>query len=371
MTFLYPLILILLIPAIILCFWFTRIHYKALKELTSLVHGSKISNLSVLLSLKENKELSFKKFWIYFVFLSISFLSIVISLAGPVLPGDSQIQSRQTSVYLVFDGSWSMDAEDVKHLPEYSYVPRFRFEEARFHAMELNKQMEEVSFGVITFAAEAVQHSHPLADKEWIHNILFNQMNSHNTFFSGTNYGAAFTELIQSSKYLGEGFQVVLYSDGDASAEEKVKALEMAKMFHRLSIPIHVVALGTREGRETSLTFNLLSVVDTENSVTGDAAGKEYRASTNVVAQNRKSVPDFDFLGQLAVETEGEMIITTDGESGIEKLKTAIEKGRNRDQVLLWEAGGKKSLSLYFFILPFLFFLYDFLWIRRAVKFGK
>jgi len=371
MAFLYPLILLFIVPTFIFCYWYAYIQYRALKELSGQVHSSKIRNLTVLLSFKNEKEISYRNFWIYVFFGTFSLFSIVISFAGPFVPGDSQIQTQQTSVYLVFDGSWSMEGTDVKHLPGYAFVPRSRFEEARFHSMEINHQMGEVSFGVITFAGEAVQHSHPHPDKEWIHKILFDQMNSHNTFYSGTNYVSAFDELINSSKYLGEGFQVVLYSDGDASEEEKAKALEKLKMFVRLHIPIHVVALGTRKGIETDLTYNLLSVVDTQNSVTGDAAGKEYQASSNVVVQKRMSLPDFDFLSKIAKETGGEFIITSDEDSGIERLASAIQKSQKNEQVLLWEAGGKKSLSSIFYILPFLFFLYDFLWIRRAVKFGS
>ena len=144
-----------------------------------------------------------------------------MTLAYPYKAGDAEFQTKQTSVYLVFDGSWSMDAYDATNNEGYSFVPRYRFEEARFHSIELNKRMEDVSFGIFTFAGTAVQHSHPLNDKDWIHKIIFDQMGSHNTFYSGTNYDAVFSELISSSKYLGEGFQVVLYSDGDASEEEK------------------------------------------------------------------------------------------------------------------------------------------------------
>ena len=103
----------------------------------------------------------------------------------------------------------------------------------------------------------------------------------------------------------------------------------------------------------------------------GDAAGKEYRASSNVVVQKRMSTPDFVFLKKIADETGGTFTLTHQGDSGIETLAQTIENSTENEQVLLWEAGGKKSLSPYFFILPFLFFLYDFLWIRRAVKFGS
>jgi hypothetical protein len=371
MAFLYPLLLVLTIPSFIFCIWFGRIQYLSLEELSKSVFPAKVGKLTVFLKVKEGNEISFRNFWLYILFASLSILSLVVSLAGPYIPGDSQIQTKQTAIYLVFDGSWSMDANDVQHLPEYAYVPRFRFEEARFHAMELNKRLEDASFGVITFAGDAVQHSHPLPDKEWIQRILFDQMNSHNTFYSGTNYGAAFQELLNSSKYMGEGFQVVLYSDGDASAEEKQRALEMIKMFSRLKIPIHVVGLGTRAGAETELTYNLLSEIDTLNTVAGDAAGKEYQTSSTVSVQKRRSVPDFDFLETIARETQGEFILTSEGESGMDQLSEAIEKSKSKDQVLLWEAGGKKNLGFYFFLLPFLFFLYDFFWIRKAVKFGR
>lgn len=371
MAFLYPLILFFTLPALLFCIWYGRNQYLSLKELTTLVHPSKIKQLTGLLSIKKENDYSYRNFYIYITFCTISFLSLIASFAGPYVPGDSQIQTNQTSVFLLFDGSWSMDADDVKHLPEYAFVPRFRFEEARFHAMALNKRLENVAFGVVTFAGSAVQHTHPLQDKEWIYKILFDQINSHNAFYSGTNYSSAFQELINSSRYLGEGFQVVLYSDGDASDEEKTNALEKVKIFSRLHIPIHVIALGTPKGTETDLSFNLLSEFDTENSVIGDAAGKEYRASSNVVVQKRMSTPDFVFLKKIADETGGTFTLTHQGDSGIETLAQTIENSTENEQVLLWEAGGKKSLSPYFFILPFLFFLYDFLWIRRAVKFGS
>jgi hypothetical protein len=371
MQFQYPLLLLLLIPSAIFCYWYVRIQYLALLELREMVHISKLSILTVMFTRKENGEINYRKFWIFQIFGVLALFSIVISVANPYEPGDSQIQTKQTSVYLVFDGSWSMDAKDIGSSDDYAYVPRFRFEEARFHAMALNKKMEDVSFGVITFAGEAVQHTHPLPDKDWINNVLFNQMGSHNSFYSGTNFRAAFQELLNSSRYLGEGFQVVLYSDGDASEEEKAEALKVLPMFTRLKVPIHVIALGSEKGEEINQNYNLLNLVDTTNTVSGDAAGKEYEATSNVVVQTRKSVPDFKFLETIASETGGKFIKTNLGMNGLESLASAIKDSSSNDQILLWEASGKKSMGYLFFILPFLFYLYDFLWVRRAVKLGK
>ncbi len=371
MGFLYPLVLLLSVPALLFCIWFIRTQYLAIREITNLVHPSKVSKLTMLLSIKDGKLSGYWKFWFYQFFLSISFLSLVVSLAGPNISGDSKIESNQTSVYFVFDGSWSMDAEDVKILDGYSYVPRTRFEESRFHSMELLKRnSDQVSFGVITFAGSAVQHSHPLPDPVWINDILFNQMNQHNTFYSGTNYVSAFQELINSSRYLGEGFQVVLYSDGDASEDEKTKGLEYIKNFSRLGIPVHVVALGTTQGAETDLTFNLLKSVVSNKNLSGDAAGNDYEISSNVSVQKRKSVPDFEFLRRIAVETGGAFIRTNEGHAGFDELSDAIHTAKAKKQTLLWEAGGREVISPYFFLLPFLFFLFDFLYIRRAVKLG-
>ncbi len=370
MNFLYPLVLLLLIPLLILCVWFIRTNYLALKTLEKLVHPSKIQKLTYLLRVKNQSEYSYIKFWIYFVFFILSFSSLLISLAGPYSPGDSEIQTKQTSVFFLFDGSWSMEATDVGEKPGYEYIPRSRFEEARYHSMSLMTQISDVSFGVITFAGSASQHSHPLPDKKWIRDIIFNEINNYNSFHSGTNYISAFQELVDSSKYLQEGFQVILYSDGDASEEEKSGALEYLKIFSRLHVPIHVVALGKPEGAETELVFNLLESVDTDKNLGGDASGKEYQATTTVSVQKRQSIPDYEFLKSIAENTGGVFIQTHSDNPGYEQLSQAIEEAKDKEQVLLWEAGGKKSLTPIFLILPFLFFLFDFLYIRKAVKIG-
>lgn len=371
MGFLYPLVLLFSVLGFIFCIWFSRTQYLAMKELSILVHPSKINKLTTLIRSKDGRVSGYWKFWLYQIFLSLSFISLVISLAGPYVSGDSKIETKQTSVYFVFDGSWSMDAEDVKILEGYAFVPRTRFEESRFHSMEvLKRNADQVSFGVITFAGSAVQHSHPLPDSAWINDILFNQMNQHNTFYSGTNYVSAFQELINSSRYLGEGFQVILYSDGDASDEEKAQALESLKNFKRLGIPVHVVALGSVQGAETELTFNLLKSVASNKNLSGDAAGNEFEISSSVSVQKRNSVPDFKFLGRIAEETGGTFLRTNEGFAGFDELSDAIRQAKGKKQTLLWEAGGKDVISPIFFLLPFFFFLFDFFYIRRAVKLG-
>lgn len=369
MSFERPLLLLLCIPTLALSFWFAYVQFAALREITKIIHPSKWNTLTSFIKLKPNGKTSYRSFWFFTLLSSASFVSIVISFAGPYSQSDSEFQTKQTSVYLVFDGSWSMDAPDCTKIEQYEYIPTFRFAEARYQAMKLNETLDDVALGVMTFAGEAVEHTHPSSDKAWIRRILFSEMSSHNTFYSGTNYEAVFQKLLKSSKFLGEGFQVVLYSDGDASEEEKNKAMEKVEMFVRLKIPIHVMAVGSDEGAEIELTFDTLDSVDSTGGGSGDAAGKTYKKSTNISVQKRKSIPDFVFLESIANKTGGTFIRMNEGFSTVSTLTNAILASKNKEQTLLWESSGKKSLAYYYFILPFLFFLYDFLWIRKAVKF--
>ncbi|GBF50635.1 hypothetical protein LPTSP4_21610 [Leptospira ryugenii] len=371
MAFEYPLLLFLLPLGFVFSIWLFYLEFFAIKEIEQSVHKSRLHKISAFFRTNKIGDVTKNKFWIYQIFFCLSFLSLLLSFSFPYESGDAEFETKQSAAYFVFDASWSMQAEDTSNKEFYEFIPRFRFEEARFHAMKVLSERDDFAFGVITFAGESAQHSHPIADKNWIRKILYEQMGTHNTYYSGTNYSAAFSDLLSSSKFLGQGFQVILYSDGDASEEEKSKALESLTMFQRLKIPVHVIALGQITGAEIEMSYNYLNEVEQISDVVTDASGKKYESANEISVQKRMSFPDYAFLKQIADRTGGVYIEVESETDVLSKLYEALEASKDKTQILLWEAGSKKSLVHWCFFLPFLFFLYDLIFIRKVIQIGK
>ncbi|MCC5813877.1 MAG: VWA domain-containing protein [Leptospira sp.] len=367
--FQYPFLLFFL-PVILFIwsfFWYRQ--RKALKELESVVHPTKISKLTQLLQYKEGKGISWLKFRVFSFFSFIAVISLCIGFASPFQLGDSEVMSNQSNVFIAIDSSWSMRASDNQYFAnEYPLKPNSRFGEGKVHAMALSKLLEHFSVGVITFAKNPVQHTFPHSDKKWVDTVL-RQTNVHNIFSSGNDLKALMELLISTSRFSSQGFQVVLYSDGDIPEEEKNRALEFLPTFKRMDVPIHVVAIGSAKGQKATMSYNrLVSENIAPKSGGSDRAGQKYRATKNVVVQERVTQKDSIFLKKLAKETGGYFWETEMGESGLNRIQKEIESRKDKRQTLIWEATGRNDISYYFLIFPFLFFLYDTIWFRKGAK---
>lgn len=362
----FPFLLFLLPMLALGLVWYWRTEYSALRELVGVVHPSRLHQITRWLQYR-NGKVSYLYFWLYASLGSISFLSLGIAIASPFSLGDSEILSQQQDVYVVLDGSWSMRGSDNNNYPnEYPLKPGSRFSEAKVHAMALSDQLPKHRFGVITFSGEAVQHTHPHPDKEWVRLVL-QQTNFHNIFVSGNNFGELYELLLGSSRFQSDGFQVVLYSDGDMTEEEKESAKEGLVLFQRMKIPIHVVGVGSPEGTKLTMSYNRLETKNLDQTGKGDRASQEYKIKKNVIVQERESKLDVEFLQTIASETGGVYVQTSTGNSGIQKIVEAIQKRQNQNQTLIWEASGRKDQSLYFFLLPLGFLILDRFLFRKGV----
>ncbi|WCL48224.1 vWA domain-containing protein [Leptospira sp. GIMC2001] len=366
LEFQYP-ILLLLIPLLSLILtWFWIVQYRSLQELQKMVHFSKLSKLTRLIHINRKSDPSYRNFWIYCFLSYISLISLNFAIASPFTPGDAEIQSRQSSILFVIDASWSMSAVDNQNYEkEYPLKPFSRFGEAKVHAMALSKELTDYSFSVITFAENAVSHTDPHPDINWIQTVL-DQIQLHNIFYSGNNFDELYKLILSSSRFSSQGFQIVFYSDGDVSPEEKEIALNGLSVLERLEIPIHVIAVGTEAGSNIKLSYNRLrSEKLSPQSKSSDASGQEYRTKENVLVQERVSKMDRNFLQEIANRTKGIFIQTNEGSSGILELVNEIENRKDYSQTLLWEAGGRKDQSFYFLLLPLFFICLEMFWLRR------
>lgn len=367
--FQYP-FLLLVIPVMLLVwsfFWYRQ--NKALIELEELVHPTKLHKLTRLLKYEEGKGISRLKFRIFSGFSFLAIVSLGIGFASPFRLGDSEVMSQQSNVYIVLDGSWSMRATDNQNYKdEYPLIPYSRFAEGKVHARALSEMLEDFSIGVITFAQTPVQHTHPHPNPEWIQQVL-DQTELHNIFHSGNDLKALFDLLVSTSRFSSHGFQVVLYSDGDFPEEEISRAREYLPILKRMEVPIHVVALGSSEGKKVTMSYNrLVSENIAPKSGGGDRAGQKYRTTTNVVVQEKISQKDTKLLKEIAQETGGYFVETENGSSGLDSLADEIQSRKSKSQTLIWEATGRNDISFYFLIFPFLFFLYDSIWFRKGTR---
>lgn len=367
--FQYP-FLLLLTPVLIFVwsfFWYRQ--RKALKELEEVVHPSKIHKLTRLLKYQEGSGVSWIRFRIFAFFSFLAVLSLCIGFASPFRLGDSEVTSHQRNVYIVLDGSWSMRANDqANYADEYPLKPYSRFGEGKVHAMALSKYLEGFSVGVITFAKNPVQHTYPHPDKEWVDEVL-QQTNVHNVFHSGNDLKALFELLVSTSRFSNQGFQVVLYSDGDFPEEEKKRAIEYLSILKRMDVPVHVIAVGSGTGVKATMSYNRLVRENiAPKSKESDKAGQKYKTSKNIVVQERITKKDTPLLMKIAKETDGFFWETEVLGSGLDRLVTEIDKRKTKSQTLIWEATGRNDLSFYFLLFPFLFFLYDAIWFRKEGK---
>lgn len=359
-SFEFPFVIFFLIPGLFLGIYYWRNQVKSLEKLTIYIHFSKVNLITKFITLKNNIP-GYKNFYIFSSGSLISLFSLIVALANPVGDSDdSQIFSKESGVYILIDGSFSMRASDnQKFDSEYSYIPPDRNWEGRIHALALIDKCPEVAFGVFSFAEKSHRHTNLQKNKEWLHKVLYTDMQAYDSEYSGTNVSGLLEDILHSMKFENNSISVVLYSDGDTTDEDKENTYKILEIYKNLNIPINIIAVGTPDGSDVEFKYNVLNYQKIEG-LTGDASGQEYIASEEVVVKKIQSKLDEEYLKAIASYTGGFYHATYSGTTGLDDLSKKISKSYKNGSSHPFIPGNKKSYSFYFLIIPLIFLIYDY-----------
>lgn len=359
-NFEFPILLIFIFPSIIFLFWYWRTEYILINKITKYIHYTKINKITSWISTTKDGVLNHKKFYYYALGCSLSFLSLLIALANP-LGGEksSELYSEKYGIYLLIDSSYSMRVEDPGKGSDYEYIPTNRNWEARIHALSLIKRCPDLRFGIYSFGETSLRHTGPDNQYNWLHSILYRDLNVFDSKYSGTSYVTVLEDILESLKYEDSSFGIVLYSDGDVPESEFERLGELLETFKNLKIPIHVIAVGSPGEKEVTYEFNILNLEDRSGN-TGDAAGRTYVSQSSEVVKKVNVKFDEEILKKIADETGGYYHATYTGSTGIDELSKIIREKENSASFHPFFMGQRNSLSRYFLLVPFLFYIYDF-----------
>ena len=271
-------------------------------------------------------------------------LLLVLAAAGPRARGETEVRELASRVVLLLDGSASMLADDVP----VADGSESRFERGRKIAVELGRRLEGSRFALVVFSGVSALQLPMTSDPATIEEAL--GAASFHTFYrsSGSSFTAALDSVLHFVEPGRGDLQAVLLSDGEQpfaeTYDEPLAALEEA------GVPVHAVAIGSREG-QTRLIFDFRDVV----------AGKEEKTVLREYTTRREA----RHLKRIAGATGGRFTLAEGGAA--EKIAAAIERRiRGAESV---SAEGWRDLGF----VPLVLFLVGFLleamvWGRRGKR---
>ncbi len=274
-------------------------------------------------------------------------LLLVLAAAGPAVRGETEVRELASRVVLLLDGSASMLADDVA----VADGTETRFERGRKISVELAERLEGSRFALVVFSGVAALQLPMTSDAATIDEAL--GAASFHTFYrsSGSSFTAALDSVLHFVEPGRGDLQAVLLSDGeqpfDEPFDEPLAALEEA------GVPVHAVAIGSREG-QTRLIFDFRDVV----------AGKEEKTVLREYTTRRED----RHLRRIARGTGGRFG-RADGDAGAE-VAAAIER-RIAGAETVWAEGWRDltDVPLTLFVIGFL--LEALVWGRRGKRPGS
>jgi len=279
MSFNYPIFIYIMLPALMMLFYFM---FKSSRE------NFKMFDKEVLEKLRlESKALS--KNSRYALFFS-AFVLMVFALAQPVIKeGEIKVEAKSADILIGIDISDSMKAED-------RYPNRLDF--SKHKAMSLIKSAPHNRIGVLAFAKHDYIVS-PLSVDHASVAFLLSKINTNNITEKGTHLDSMLNSAISMLEHAKEK-NILLFTDGGDS-EDFSKEIELAK---ESGLKIFIIGVGTQEG-----------------SPVRSAEGGFVKQNGNILIS--KINPK---LKSLALETGGVYIESLLGDADINAMMSEIEK---------------------------------------------
>jgi len=252
---------------------------------------------------------------------------LIVGAAGPWVPGIVKGTSNESTVILVIDASLSMGAADAGEHPLTGEVFGCRFDLARTACLELIAANPGMRYGLISFSGTAVIHSPPTRDLQALKTLLETMQYHYYSRSMGTRFSSAFDAVIHLSSPSDSPYQVVLFSDGELpEPDDSSDALEI---FEAMQIPVHTLAVGSREWQE-------MSVYDITDLV-GGVEDKRIAGTYRTRREDRE-------LARISRATGGTALIAEDGTWSMVLPGVLREEARTGKRV---ETAGRRSLEAY------------------------
>jgi hypothetical protein len=240
-------------------------------------------------------------------------LLLVVAAAGPVARGETEVRELASRVVLLLDGSASMLADDVPAAEgaqvgeSQTEESQTRFARGRRIAAELASRLEGSRFALVVFSGVAALQLPMTADPATVEEAL-GAASFHTFYQSG---GSSFTAALDSALHFvdpgRDDLQAVLLSDGEQPFDEPFD--EPLAALAEAGVPVHAVAIGSREGQSREI-YDFRDVV----------AGKEEKAVLREFTTRRED----RHLKRIARATGGRFA-RSDDRAG-ERLAEAIEE---------------------------------------------
>ena len=335
MSFLRPQLLLLVLPWVAFWIWFARCQRRSCEWVWEHVH----ERFRECFTLYRRQTLGRR-----LAALLILGLLLILAAAGPTVRGETEVRELASRVVLLLDGSASMLATDVATADGQET----RFARGRKIAAELGQRLEGSRFALVVFSGVAALQLPMTADPVTIEEAL--KAASFHTFYrsSGSSFTAALDSVLRFVEIGRADLQAVLLSDGEQPFaepfDEPLAALEEA------GVPVHTVAIGSREG-QTRLIFDFRDVV----------AKKEEKRVLREYTTRRED----RHLKRIARRTGGRFALGED--RAAEELAVAVERRIAGAQSV--RTAGRRDLSA----VPLVLFLAGFLlealvWGRRRKR---
>ncbi len=179
---------------------------------------------------------------------------LVVASAGPGMLGEAPVRVLSGRVVLLVDGSASMLADDV--VGREGKISRFEL--AREIGRELSERLEGSRLALVSFSGVAALQLPMTGDPAAIDEAL-TALSFHAFYRStGSSFTAALDAVIHFVEPPSADLQAVLLSDGEQPFPEPFE--EPLAVLAERGVPVHAVAIGSREG-QSRLIYDFNDVV--------------------------------------------------------------------------------------------------------------
>ena len=228
----------------------------------------------------------------------VMLILLAIAAARPTWGVSSEIvEVRDFDLYIIFDTSLSMDAQDV--------IPS-RLERGVLDLRYILENIEQMPFSIVLFANQAVTYM-PMTSSLDSADVFIRGIETSALTAQGSNVARAIQEVIVAYEERGTADgAILLLSDGEFFSGDLSTTLEQAQL---TNLPIYTIGYGTPEG----------SLIPTYDE-TGAAVGFKLDGNGQTVVTRL----DSETLQRISLATDAVFVAVTDNTSDVNPIIEAI-----------------------------------------------
>ncbi len=289
----YCLYALLLIPIIVLVYWFYKTQYR--KNLALFVNSHLLKSIM--------PEVSIHKKTLKFILFTTALLFLILGLAN--LQTGSKLKKAErdgADLILCLDVSNSMLARDLS--------PN-RLERAKLAIETMVNKLKGDRIGIVVFAGEAYVQL-PITVDYGAAKLFLNSIDPRMMPIQGTNIADAINKASEcfSDKDNTKSKAIIIITDGENNEEAEESAISAAKESVNKNIIIHTIGMGSEEG------------VPIPNYVNGSMNGfkKDRSGNTVVTKLDSKILKEIAFIGK------GTYVKATNRDLGLESILKSLNQ---------------------------------------------